>query len=382
LPIIAQRLLEVVDDDRSSANDLTEIILTDQALTAKVLRLVNSSFYGFSRKISTLSKAVVIIGFAAIKNMAISFCTVEAIKKLKGPVDWERYWEHGITCASAGKFLCQALKDPVPEKAFVIGLLHDVGYAIICATHPKEFEEFIDKGYYTSIVEEKEFFGISHPEVGRMLMEHWRFPEDICRVVRHHHTPSMIEKAEDIQLPVLVMANAYSYINDASYYDPFCSEMLSGALSAISLSSTQYSGVFKDVAEHVKMTKDFFGLSFNSEETVSRSDDLRVSFISSDTKRSEWVGAIIESWGMTPVLVSSFKPIIAHEQDISLVILDAAALSGEPMLLLARKLSSEGINVCISESSSETHMADIGLPVIPYLFKCEDVKKQIKSFSQ
>ena len=139
LPTVVVTMLQRVEDPSSGASDLTEIISTDYALSAKVLKLVNSAFYGFPQSISSIQRAVVVLGFNTVKNLTLALSVVDLFAGEKGGIQvsadcpkftQESFWDHSLCTAVAAKTLATALHMPTPEESFVAGLLHDMGKTV------------------------------------------------------------------------------------------------------------------------------------------------------------------------------------------------------------------------------------------------------------
>jgi len=198
LPRIVLRITELVNNPKCSAQDLARVITDDQVLTARLLRLVNSSFYGFPQKISTVTGAIVLLGFDAIRNLLLSTSILELFrdkgkkKRSKG----EDFWDHSLGCAVAAKVIGEFLGNEKGEELFVAGLLHDIGKIVEMLFLPEEFAEItslVEEKDVLMVVAEKEVLDYTHMDIGRLLAEKWNLPEKFIEVITHHHSP---EKAD------------------------------------------------------------------------------------------------------------------------------------------------------------------------------------------
>jgi HD-like signal output (HDOD) protein len=151
LPTVVSRLIELVDSPRTSAALLARLISADQALTAKVLKLANSAYYGFPREISTVNMAIVVLGFNAVKEMGLSISVFDVFKKTaSSPLfDVAQFWEHSVGCGVAARMLARNYRPAIAGEAFVAGLLHDVGKVFRPRTradhHAAEGERYIPR---------------------------------------------------------------------------------------------------------------------------------------------------------------------------------------------------------------------------------------------
>ncbi len=193
LPLVVNKILEVADDSRAAANDLANVISKDQSLAAEVLKLVNSAFYGFSGNISTISHAVVILGFHTIKNLAIGISAF-GVMKAKGTnlFDRERFWEHSLGCGVCARLIAERIGHDSPEEVFVAGLLHDIGKLILDIYAKEEFEKalnLVERDSIPLLEAEKAVIGITHPIMGEWLVKEWRLPASLYSAIRYHHSP-------------------------------------------------------------------------------------------------------------------------------------------------------------------------------------------------
>ncbi|MDR5695646.1 MAG: HDOD domain-containing protein [Armatimonadota bacterium] len=200
LPRVVTRALEVIRDPRSSAVDVGRVISTDQALTARVLKLANSAFYRRARRISTVSEAVVILGFEAVKAQVTAAAAYDLLHKpIPGyQLAQEELWKHSLTCAIASRQLVLGgyghapLRGWSPEEAFVAGLLHDIGKTVLGEYVGVEFQQILEKvrNEGISFVEaEQQVLGFDHMQVGAMVAEKWHFPDHLVEAIRFHHRP-------------------------------------------------------------------------------------------------------------------------------------------------------------------------------------------------
>jgi putative nucleotidyltransferase with HDIG domain len=194
LPSTVARILEVSGSETSSAVDLAKVIYFDQALAAKVLRIANSPFYGFSRKVKTLEHATVILGFRDIRNMALAmsvFSSFFAGGNNHSRFDRIRFWEHSLSCGLGAKVIAEEAGLNKTE-LFVAGLIHDLGKVVLDRYNQEGFLEVLEAatGRHLAWEEaERAVLGYTHADLAARLLEIWKFPPELGRPVAYHHRP-------------------------------------------------------------------------------------------------------------------------------------------------------------------------------------------------
>jgi HD-like signal output (HDOD) protein len=195
LPRTVLKITELVNDPKSSARDLARIITDDQVLAARLLRLVNSSFYGFPQRISTITGAIVLLGFDAIRNLLLTTSVFDLFPNRKNASLFrqEQFWDHSLGCAVGAKILGNHLRYDKVEELFVSGLLHDIGKIVEMIFLPEAFKaivKLVRNENILMIAAEERILGYRHPEVGKLLAEKWNLPPKLTGVILHHHQPS------------------------------------------------------------------------------------------------------------------------------------------------------------------------------------------------
>ncbi|RME27248.1 MAG: HDOD domain-containing protein, partial [Candidatus Zixiibacteriota bacterium] len=189
LPQTLVAVLEVVRDDSSSADDLAAVLSKDPALTAKILRIVNSAYYGGNRQIGTVKQAVMMIGHRQITSLVLSSSVYQITRNWQAGIDRVRFWRHSLETAIAARMIAEKIGFSRPEEMFVGGLLHDIGLLILEQAYPDTFQTVREsKTRNESLLDREEnAWGTNHARVGQFLLEQWRLPEIICESVGRHH---------------------------------------------------------------------------------------------------------------------------------------------------------------------------------------------------
>lgn len=191
---VLREAMETLDDDRSSARDVARVLGRDEAIAAKILRLVNSPLCALRGRVTTVSEAVTLLGFQQIRTLVVVESLLGQGRSRDPLVERNRrsIWEHSLACARWAVELAVATRYRALEEASLAGLLHDIGKIVLAASSPREFAESMalaQQEMLPSHEAEDRLLGTNHIEVGRMVAEHWRFPQQVRQVVTFHHGP-------------------------------------------------------------------------------------------------------------------------------------------------------------------------------------------------
>ncbi|MCJ7601226.1 MAG: HDOD domain-containing protein [Desulfobulbaceae bacterium] len=210
LPAVASRINREMASESLNAKLLGEIIIDDTALAAKILRLANSAFYGLQKQVTTLNKAVMILGFNTVKNLALSVSIYSFFKERPGsPIDVKGLWLHSLGCAVAAKIITEKLNKKLGEDAFLFGILHDIGKIVSINAMPQDYEKIlllIRERHMPEGDAEMEVMGFNHQRLGSQLLEIWKFPDNIVQAVKYHHDPQLKTAKIDPQMKDLIRA--------------------------------------------------------------------------------------------------------------------------------------------------------------------------------
>lgn len=194
LPAVALRVIEQTSDPNIKLAELASTIQNDQGLTAKVLKTVNSSFYGLRSPCSTINRALVLMGLAPVKTLVLGFSLVNAVNDRKNAVqfDYVSYWRRGLYTAVASKAIAEAAGRKWGDEAFLAGLLQDIGVVAMLNALGDEYVAVLAKAVRHQDLSriEAEVLEVTHTEVGAMLAERWKLPKDLVMPVRYHERPT------------------------------------------------------------------------------------------------------------------------------------------------------------------------------------------------
>jgi len=211
LPAIVFELNKYLQDPEVSIAKVSETIEKDQAIALKILKLVNSAFYGFKTRISDIRNAVILLGYNAVRNSIISVSVIKSfspVLSLEG-FDITEFWKHSLAVAVTGKNLAQTSHRESPDNCFVGGLLHDVGKIIMAQYFRDMFEKvwLAARNEYASFYEaEKNEIPIDHTKIGGYLAAKWQLPQGLVDAIRWHHDYQPQNKNADFKL-IIYLAN-------------------------------------------------------------------------------------------------------------------------------------------------------------------------------
>jgi len=194
LPAIYQRVNRIIAKQSSSAEEIGEVVGTDPSLTARLLRLVNSSFFSFPGQIETISRAIALIGTEQLRDLALATSVIEMFEDIPSEcVDMKSYWRHSVATGVCARVLANLLREDNVERFFVAGLLHDLGSVIIYVRGGSKVRRLmtrVNKNQELLHKAERVTFGFDHADVGRELLALWKLPDVLRDAVNCHHVPS------------------------------------------------------------------------------------------------------------------------------------------------------------------------------------------------
>lgn len=197
-PILYYQLREKLDDPNSSFEDLADIVRSDTALSARLLKIVNSAFYGFAEKVDSLNHALNIIGTDQLTDLALAAIVTSKFQGIpRDLINMETFWMHSVGCGIAARKLAEFVPGVDSEKVYLGGMLHDMGSLIIFKQSPEDAKKILLRAQETGehlYQIEKEVLGYDHAEVGALVLTEWKLPERLIEVVRNHHQPSQSDE--------------------------------------------------------------------------------------------------------------------------------------------------------------------------------------------
>ncbi len=218
-PQSVSKILELTANVDVAPKDLVAVVERDIVLTAKVLKLVNSAYFGLAREVTSVPHAVVYVGINTIKNVAISAAMAGSLpKNNQAGLDMDDFWKQSLTVAVIAKLLAEK-KGVEPNHIadyFVTGLLFNIGKIIVAHFYPDEYREVIEQieiQKKPAFVIERELLGIDHSEIGAMLGEAWQLPQNLIAGIKNHHNWQQEVLSNNLPITILVANQIYKRLN-------------------------------------------------------------------------------------------------------------------------------------------------------------------------
>lgn len=189
-PAVVHQLSLLISKQDVGSHELASVAETDQAFTARILKLVNSPFYGFARQISSVEEAITMLGLDAVHQLLLTTSVLNALRSDTRVLNMNDFWLHSFGVGVFAKHLLCKQDKELQMEAFMGGILHDIGRLVLIKIDPRKYLSFYDDGRSTTDLEkEARWFGADHQKTGEMLAQKWNFPDSLTATIAHHHTP-------------------------------------------------------------------------------------------------------------------------------------------------------------------------------------------------
>jgi putative nucleotidyltransferase with HDIG domain len=267
MPTIAAKVMQIVNDPHSSAEDVAKFISRDVALTSKVLRLANSAFYGIPRTISSVNSAIVILGFNTIRSLVLSASVLKVFPQKPGLASFDRkaFWKHSFMVGIASRMVAQIYRKRKlvdMETAFSAGLLHDIGKIILEQFSNDDYVPVLKAAKEKNLplfMVEKSILGMSHADVSGMLVDKWQMPNELKGPIVNHHSP-LDDKTCQEMASIVHYANHLCHMKGSGCmenetYGPLIREI--EAVLGLGVTEEQ---LLEDLERHLQEAEPFFSL--------------------------------------------------------------------------------------------------------------------------
>lgn len=213
LPFVAKKVLEIVGNENVSIAEICHAIEKDQTITASVLKISNSAFYGLQHEVTSIRQAIMVLGLKSLRTIVVAVSTKLQYKRFG--ITEQLMWDHSIGAAIAARYFASSRWKELEELAFLGGLMHDFGKIIMNNECPQEFSEVMQRIYNEgedSLTAENSIFGYNHTDIGPMVMKKWEFPAIFVHVLGDHHLHKL--SLADVQDPAAARVVACVHVGD------------------------------------------------------------------------------------------------------------------------------------------------------------------------
>lgn len=211
IPAIVSRVVSMLESQDADPDGIADMILSDQVLAARVIRVVNSPLYRTTGEITSVKRALVYLGFKSVREMILTSYFIEGFKERAQPFDMKMFWMHSFSVGAISRRIAAAIGYADIEKAYLLGIIHDIGKVFLGHYCKEEYGNMlagISNTSYTTYEAEYEYFGTTHCEVGLCLAQRWNFPPLYCDVISYHHASSMATE-DPLLTSIVALADFY-----------------------------------------------------------------------------------------------------------------------------------------------------------------------------
>lgn len=292
LPTVASQLISLTAREDTTLADIGELISQDISLSAKVLKVCNSSFYSFPQKIGSITQAVNILGMNAVRSLVLSFSFLSMKGgKEKSLFDFEKFWERSLASAVASKLILENVENANTEEIFIAGLLQNLGELILAKTFPSQYDDVlkeIEGRKPDSLAAEERIFGLNHSMVGTEVAKAWGFPDSLIIPIEYHHCPANYKgKNQAIKTTISAVYLSDLLVNILLSDKPelFHKQFRTEATKLLKLSTKAIEKILDQL--HVKVTEagSYFNLKIKKSKSVQeilQEANIRLSLINLD----------------------------------------------------------------------------------------------------
>ncbi len=383
LPAVTRQLLAVMRDENSSADDVTKVLSGDQALAGKVLKLVNSSFYGVPNEVTKISRAVVLLGFTGVRNLALGFGSMDALAKLGGKLDMTEFWRHAMANAAAAQALAPMVRRRTdPEEAFIAGLMHDIGAYVLAAAVPDEYAALLAEPAEERLRLEKERMGLSHAHVGQALLKFWDLPEAFSNAARYHHDMAVAASGDQPLTTLVTLADVMACIHGGGFESPASEADLGKLMALEGISAEQIGQAMGSMDQKIEDMEVFMKIAGSETYHAGVNPVGAVKsgvIITTDEDRQAWLQAIMANFGIQVFPANDYFSQMAGSADVKLVLVDPQCLSIQQVDQLTPFLDSQPAKVVLLKEA-DAHVPEkmSHFPQLGFVFSREQLARTME----
>lgn len=211
IPAIVSKVVMLLDDEDSKPDDIADLILSDQVLAARVIRVINSPLYRTANTITSVKRALLYLGFKSVREMILTSYFIDSFKQKDQPFDMKSFWVHSFSVGAISRRIAAMVDYQDIEKAYLVGIVHDIGKVFLghyCKEQYGQMLESIRNTSHTTYDAELTYFGTTHSEVGLCLAQRWNFPPDYCDIISNHHVSQMATE-DPLLTAIISLADFY-----------------------------------------------------------------------------------------------------------------------------------------------------------------------------
>jgi len=258
LPEVTVRIIQIVEDPRSTAARLHQTISHDPSLVTRILKVVNSAFYGLPGQVSSIERAVVLLGVNAVKNLALAASLGQLFKGSKFGESFtpRDLWTHCVAVGVVARELARQIRLPVIDEAFLAGMIHDMGLLVHLQTHPEKLSmvcRTVQKEKGDFLTAERNIIGIDHQVLGMALSDHWHFPGIFGAVAGFHHQPSAADDESRLLVSLIHIADTLLCHQEGGFNLTACRQELDPqALADVNVDRATVDSMFTSMSQRIK----------------------------------------------------------------------------------------------------------------------------------
>lgn len=261
LPTIYTEINDAIQNPNCSGKDIADIVSKDTSLSARLLKIINSAYYGLSRKVESLTYAAVALGTTQISTLAIGITVIDYFKGIPNQtISMQSFWKHSVACAICSRILASHIKGTNPDRLFIGGLLHDIGRLLLLSYFPEEYSWVIQtsRSKDCSIFKtEPEIFSLTHAELGSLIAGSWNFSENITNMIHCHH--DIFSEAPNPEIAIIHFSDWLVHALEIGSSGEFSVPELSmPAWQSLALSESVLETIIKQIDRQVAEAISFF----------------------------------------------------------------------------------------------------------------------------
>lgn len=257
LPDVVTRINGMIDEPNVGLQEIGALVAQDPAITARVLRLANSGYYGLSQQVTNAEQAATVIGARALRNVAMQVSILQRYEHLRSIPDFDLddIWQHSILTAHIAQWLaesCYRRTGLAPDDFYACGLLHDVGKVVMLEGLSEEYLECVRRARRTGVAlhaAEAEILGYTHVDVGALLAQQWQLPEKVATAIEFHHGPTH-EVVAHPHVGVIAIGDQIAYRASSSTFESAVEKLAALAEKILGLTRAEFDAVVERARQH------------------------------------------------------------------------------------------------------------------------------------